>query len=184
MLKLLMGSAAIATVLLLTQPTKAAIVGDLGINPTSAQGDFSNSVGGAVFTDQFTFQLVGGPQFIAIGSATNVYTQPSDFITGFTGQLFSDVGAAGPSVGDIAVSGAFAAIACPSAPTNCQLLAGSALLNPGNYYLQIAGTGGGTSGYGGNLTTLAVPSPVLGGGLPGLIMTLAGFLGYRRWRTA
>ena len=33
---------------------------------------------------------------------------------------------------------------------------GSALLTVGNYFLQLTGTGGGTSGYGGNLTTAGV----------------------------
>lgn len=182
MLKLLLASSAIAAVLVLSQPARSAVIADLGINPTSAQGDFSNSVGGGAFTDQFTFQLVGGPQFVAIGSATNVFASPTDFITGYTGQLFSQVGAVGGG-DDIPVDVPFAAIGCPSSPTNCQLVAGTALLNPGNYYLEFAGIGGGTSGYGGNLSTFAVPSPVLGGGLPGLVAAVGGFFGWRRLRT-
>jgi hypothetical protein len=184
MMKLLLGSAAVATVLLLSQPSGAAIIANLGVNPTSAQGDFSSSPGGGAFTDQFTFQLVGGPQFITIGSATNVFASTSDFISSFTGQLFQDFGAPGPGGGDIAVAAPFAAIGCPSSPTNCQVVAGTALLNPGNYFLQFTGIGGGTSGYGGNLSTFAVPAPVLGGGLPGLVAAIAGMWGWRRWRKA
>jgi hypothetical protein len=182
MTKLLLGSAAIATVLLLSQPSRGAIIANLGVNPTSAQGDFSNAPGGGAFTDQFTFQLVGGPQFVAIGSATNVFASAGDFITGFTGQLFQDFGAPGPGGGDVAVAAPFAAIGCPSSPTNCQVVAGTALLNPGNYFLQFSGIGGGTSGYGGNLSTFAVPAPTLGGGLPGIVAAVAGFFGWRRWR--
>jgi hypothetical protein len=184
MMKLLLGSAAVATVLLLSQPSGAAIIANLGVNPTSAQGDFSSSPGGGAFTDQFTFQLVGGPLFVTIGSATNVFASAGDFITGFTGQLFQDFGAPGPGGGDIAVAAPFAAIGCPSSPTNCQVVAGSALLNPGNYYLEFQGIGGGTSGYGGNLSTFAVPAPTLGGGLPGLLAGIGGFFGWRRWRKA
>jgi hypothetical protein len=184
MMKLLLGSAAVATVLLLSQPSGAAIIANLGVNPTSAQGDFNNAPGGGAFTDQFTFQLVGGPLFVTIGSATNVFASASDFITGFTGQLFQDFGAPGPGGGDIAVAAPFAAIGCPSSPTNCQVVAGTALLNPGNYFLQFTGIGGGTSGYGGNLSTFAVPAPVLGGGLPGIMAALGGLFGWRRWRRA
>jgi hypothetical protein len=113
-------------------------------------------VGGAVFTDQFTFQLVGGPQFFAIASATNVYPNTTDFITGFSGSLYRQVGAVGGG-DDILLAG-------PVAATNncglaCQGFGGSGILNPGNYYLQIAGDGGGTSGYGGNLSVAAVPEP-------------------------
>ena len=181
MLKILLVDTAILTVLVLSQPARSAIIADLGVNPTSAQGDFSNSVGGATFTDQFTFQLVGGPQFITIGAATNVFAQPSDFITSFTGQLFSQVGVPGGG-DDIPVDVPFAAIGCPTSPTNCQLVAGIALLDPGNYYLEFAGIGSGTSGYGGNISTFAVPAPQLGGGLPGLVAAIGGWFGWRRWR--
>jgi hypothetical protein len=182
MLKFLLAASTLATVLTLAQPARSAIIANLGVNPTSSQGDFSNAPGGGAFSDQFTFQLVGGPQFVTIGSATNVFASPADFISNWTGQLFQDFGAPGPGGGDIPVAAPFNAVACPSSPTNCQLVAGSALLNPGNYYLEFQGIGGGSSGYGGNLTTLAVPGPVLGGRLPGLVAALSGFLGWRRWR--
>lgn len=139
----------------------AAIITDLGVNPNSSTGRFNNSVGGGAFADQYTFQLIGSPQFIAFSSATNVFTSASDFITSFSGRLFQQVGAIGGG-DDIPVSTAANAVPCPTNPTGCQLLAGSALLAAGNYYLNITGIGGGTSGYGGNLTTAgvgAVPIP-------------------------
>ena len=73
-------------------------------------------------------------------------------------------------------------VACPTNPTGCQLLAGSAILGPGAYYLQLSGTGGGTSGYGGNLSATqvgAVPEPAT---WAMLLIGFAGvgFMAYRR----
>ena len=73
-MKTLLMSTALAAVLLLPGGgANAAIIANLGINPSSAQGDFSNSPGGGAFEDQFTFQLVGGPLFLTIASVTNVF---------------------------------------------------------------------------------------------------------------
>ena len=94
---------------------------------------------------------------------TNVYAQASDFITGFTGKVLF-LGADGVLGGigidaDTTVIGPTAATACPSTP-NCQGFAGSAILTlVGNYALDLSGTGGGTSGYGGNLAVAQVPLP-------------------------
>jgi hypothetical protein len=143
----------------------AAVVDNLGINPTSQTGDFSsgllgvNGTGLGGFTDQVTFQLIGGPQFLTISSATNVFPAPADFITNFQAQGFLQVGAIGPGGGaDIPVTPLISAVACPL-QSNCQGFAGSALLNPGSYYLQLSGVGGGSSGYGGNLAVTQVPIP-------------------------
>jgi len=152
-----------AVLLGLAAPANAAVVANLGVNPTSATGDFSsgllgvNGTGLGAFTDQVTFQLIGGPQFFTIASATNVYPGLGDFITGFTAQGFLQVGGIG--VGDdIPVTPVLVAQACPL-QSNCQGFAGSALLDAGLYYLQLSGTGGGSSGYGGNLAVTQVPVP-------------------------
>jgi hypothetical protein len=160
----------------------AAIIANLGVNPTSAQGDFSASPGGGVFEDQFTFQLVGAPTFVTIASVTNVFPNPTDFITGFSAAVWT-VGADGivNNADDVAVIGPVAAIACPIVP-NCQVAAGSALLAAGNYYLEFRGTGGGTSGYGGNISTRPVPGPVVGAGLPALIAACGGLIALARRR--
>lgn len=186
-LKLLMASAATLVIACaLSPPAQATIIGDLGINPTSAQGDFSNSVGGGLFSDQWTFQLTGPlPQHITIANVTNVFPSPTDFITGFSAAVWS-VGANGivNDGDDVVVIGPVAATQGCGPITSCQFAAGTAILNNGNYYLEFNGIGGGTSGYGGNLSTFAVPAPLAGAGLPGLLMAIGGFFGWRRLRRA
>ena len=68
MKSLLMSTALAAALLLPGGGANAAIIANLGVNPASSQGDFSNSPGGGAFQDQFTFQLVGGPKFLSIAS--------------------------------------------------------------------------------------------------------------------
>jgi hypothetical protein len=161
--KMLLVTAALAA---FAAPASAAVVDNLGINPTSRTGDFAsgnlgvNGTGAGAFTDQIQFQLVGGPQFLTVASATNVFPNLlSDRILNFTGQVFQQVGAIGPGGGaDIAVTPLIAATACATQPM-CQGLSGQAILNAGLYYLQLAGVGGGTSGYGGNLSVTSVPLP-------------------------
>jgi hypothetical protein len=157
-------------------PASAAVVDNLGINPTSRTGDFSsgnlgiNGTGSGAFTDQVLFQLVGGPQFLTITSATNVFPNSTDFITNFQGAVYQQVGALG-GADDILRFGPELAQACILQPS-CQVLAGAGILEAGSYYLQLTGIGGGTSGYGGNLAVTAVPIPgallLFGSGLVGL----------------
>lgn len=170
-LAILLGSASL--------PAKAAVVGNLGINPTSAQGDFSNSVGGTTFTDFWLFQLVGGPEFVTLASATNVFpggSSTSDFITGFMGSVYEQLGATPNPGTDTLVLGPALPHPCADEPTTCQELAGSALLGAGHYYLDIAGTGGGTSGYGGNLAVEATPLPPALQMFLGALVMFGGFL--------
>jgi PEP-CTERM motif len=162
MRKLLFACAALAA---LTMPANAAFVATLGNNPTSATGHFSNAVNGATFVDDFTFSLSGASQFVAFASATNDFavTGGSDFISNFTGQLFSFGADLLPfTADDVARSPIATPHPCADNPGNCQALSGSAILDAGGYYLQFTGTGGGTAGYGGDLTTAAiaaVPEP-------------------------
>lgn len=184
MKKLLIPLAA-ALALLAAAPANALIIQDLGNNPNSATGHFSNSVLGTTFTDQYTFHLVGGPQFITFASATNDFTQTTDFIAGFTGQLFFSGANGLPGGGDdVAFGPVQNATSCTTNPTGCQVLSGSAILAAGNYFLQISGTGGGTSGYGGDLTTapLAVPGPIAGAGFPGILASMVALWGLAKRR--
>jgi PEP-CTERM motif-containing protein len=150
-----------AALLALTTAGNAAVVASLGTNPTSAQGHFSNEVGGSTFTDDYTFTLSdAAPAYITFASATNDHATADDFISNFTGQLFLQVGAVAGDGNDIPVNAPVSAVGCPGNPDGCQILAGTATLTPGNYFLELSGTGGGSAGYGGNLTvTAAVPEP-------------------------
>jgi hypothetical protein len=183
----LLSTAVAASVILGGSGANAAVVGNLGVDPTSAQGFFSNTVGGGSFSDFYLFQLIGGPEFVTIASATNVFpggSSSSDFITNFTGEVFRQLGATPDPTTDPGVLGPAGATPCPLQPTTCQGLAGSALLLAGNYYLDISGIGGGTSGYGGNLAVSSVPLPgalaLFGGG----IAFLFGLFGLRKRQVA
>ena len=149
MKKLLLAAVLLAGTALAT-PASAATIANLGVNPNSATGHFSHAVFGTTFTDEFTFQLVG-TQFVTFASATNDFSQPSDFITSFTGQLFK--------ADQTPVNIASTAHPCTDNPTGCQELSGTALLLAGDYFLRLTGIGGGTSGYGGDLTVSQVPLP-------------------------
>jgi hypothetical protein len=156
----------------LAAPASAAVVGNLGINPTSATGHFSNAPAVGAFDDQWTFQLVGAPSFFTIASATNVFPDPRDFIANFTGAVYQQVGAIG-GADDILVLGPQAASA--NCGVSCQGFGGSAFLNAGLYYLDISGVNLGTGGYGGDIATVpqvaAVPEAST------WAMMLAGFFG-------
>ena len=157
---LLYATAALA----LAVPADAAVVDNLGINPNSITGAFQSPIGGAggdgsgPFSDQILFTLQGGPAFLTIASATNVYPNATDFITGFTGSVWFTNNTVGTG-DDVEIIGPILATACPITP-NCQGFAGSTILTLlGTYYLQLEGTALGTSGYGGNLAVAQVPIP-------------------------
>jgi len=180
MKRFLLAATALAA-LALTTPAQAQYVQSVGDNPTSATGTFNHAVFGTTFDDFITFTLSGpAPYHITFGTAENTYTNSADFITGFTGQLFQQVGAPGGG-DDIPVNPPVFAAGCPTNPTGCQVLSGSATLPTGAYFLELTGTGGGTAGYSGSVTSLAVPAPLAGAGLLPLL-GLAGVLGWRRRR--
>ena len=154
----------------------AAVIQAFGTDPTSAGGAFQHSLGtlNGAFDDQYTFTL-DHQMTLTIASVTNVFAQSSDKISGFNGSVVYE--GADNAIGggdDVVVIGPVFAGACLLLPsTVCQGFAGSAILGPGNYFLDIAGTANGSSGYGGNLATFAeTPLPaavwlfgsVLGGG--------------------
>jgi len=94
MRKLLLATTALLG--LAASPASAAVVADVGVNPTSSAGAFANmNPANGAFSDQYTFQLVGGNQFFTIGSATNTYSSATDFIANFTGRVYEIVGIVG-----------------------------------------------------------------------------------------
>jgi hypothetical protein len=164
MKKLLLAAAALVALAL---PAQSAVIGTFGINPTSAAGAFSNDPNGpgvgGVFFDQYLFNLVGGPAFVTVTTASNTFaiggiTGPFG-IQGFTGAIYEIVGAVDPLPGgdDILKFGPQVASLCGSGL--CQQLDGVGLMLPGSYYLAIAGNAGILAGYGGNLSVAETPLP-------------------------
>jgi len=158
-MKRLLGSAALILLLGMGY-ANAAVIDNLGVNPSSAQGNFSNAPGTGFFEDQILFDLVGGLTHITIASATNTFASATDLIAGFSGSIYQIVGGIGAAGGaDILVIG-------PSPTTAncgafCQGFGGSGILPTGSYYAQISGVAGSTAGYAGNISTAvnAVPIP-------------------------
>ena len=171
-----------AAVLALMTPSEAVIIA-LPNNPTSVTGNFTATPGAAAFEDQVTFHLSGGPQFVTIANATNTFAGPGDAIQNWNAAIWS----AGPdgtvnNGDDILLFGPQNASACVGV-SNCQAVGGSGLINgAGFYYAEFIGTGSGTSGYGGNISTFAVPGPIVGAGIPGLIAACLGLLALRQRR--
>jgi len=189
LLGLLAGAVAIAAVSL---PARADVVTNLGLNPTSGAGAFSNmdpgsvilpavptqqggsglaSLGGA-FIDIYNFTLDQALS-LTIAFATNTYAGGTpQFINNFTGAVVYE-GADGQIGGgdDQVVLGPELATACQQIPS-CQIFGGFANLGAGEYHLRITGNAGVDSGYGGNLSVAAVPlgpaGPFFAAGLAGL----------------
>jgi hypothetical protein len=173
-----------AMLLALTAAANANIIQSFGVDPTSATGAFNHSLGTstAFFDDQYTFTL-DSPMTLTIASVTNVFAQPTDFISGFTGAVFEGT----PALPGAEVIGPVLATSPCQFIALCQGFAGSAVLGAGSYFLDISGTAGGSSGYGGNLATFAaVPGPVVGSGMTGLFAMVLGlaFAGLSRLRKA
>ena len=173
MRKLILAAAVLA--IGLSASAKAAVIGTFGVNPTSAAGAFSNDPNGAgvggLFTDFYTFNLVGGPAFVTVATASNTFaiggiTGPFG-IQGFAAAIYETVGVPGGG-DDILKFGPQFATLCASGL--CQELNGNGILQPGSYYLQIQGDAGVLAGYGGNLSVAETP-------LPGAIWLFGGALG-------
>jgi hypothetical protein len=170
--------AAAAALFAMTATAQPAVVSTFGTNPTSAAGIFANDpngpgVGGA-FTDQYTFSLIGGPQFVTIATATNTFAAGGvggPFgITSFAASVYQTFDAIIGNGDDVLKFGPQLALLCGSG--KCQTLDGEGLLAAGNYYLQISGIAGALAGYGGNLSVAQTPLPpamlLFGSGLAGL----------------
>jgi hypothetical protein len=158
----------------LSGSVSAATITDFGADPTSAAGAFNHSLGSLVgfFSDQYTFHLTQSAT-LTIASVTNVFAQPSDVIGFFTGSVIAGT----PALPGATVIGPVLASSPCGFIVNCQGFAGSAILAAGDYFLNIEGFAGGTSGYGGNLATFAVSEVPL----PAAVWLFAGGLGGLGW---
>jgi hypothetical protein len=185
MKKLLLAAGAVAC---LAVPASAAVITTFGDNPTSAAGVFSHDPNGplvgGLFQDQYTFTLSGGPMFVTVASATNTFATGG--ITGpfgiqsFAAAIFQTTDAIIGNADDVLRFGP--QLATLDADGLSQSLSGAGLLNTGNYYLQIQGNAGALAGYGGNLSVAAVPGPLAGAGLPGLVAACLALFGLSRRR--
>ena len=181
MLKLLLASSAIVTVLVLSQPAKSAIIADLGVNPTRRPGRLQQ-LGRWCCLYRSVHVSTGRRTAIRLDRRSDQRVPQSDRLHhGVHRLVVPRSRRPRPRWRRCLAGRSFRGSSVPLVPS-CQGVAGSAVLDPGNYFLDLAGSGGGTSGYGGNLTTFAVPAPVLGGGLPGLLMAIGGLFGWRRLR--
>jgi len=171
--------------LALSLPAHAAQFNILTPDPTSVTGNFALTPGAGPFEDQVIFSLTQASTF-TIANATNTFAAPPDQITNWQASIWdSGLDQVVNNADDFILFGPQAATACIVTP-NCQIVGGSGIINgAGIFYAEFTGTGSGTSGYAGNISTQAVPGPIVGAGIPGIIAAIALIgLARRRRQTA
>jgi hypothetical protein len=154
--------------------------GDLGSNPDTAIG---RTVGAGHFEDAYTFSLDAAIFFDVSASATNSFANPAAKINLFDISVYS-LGVNGVFDGgnfdDVLVLGPSGAT--PTTPNNQQVSI-QGILAAGKYFVGLTGNGAGAPAkYAGTVSTFAVPGPVLGAGLPGLVLACGGLLALARRR--
>ena len=115
---------------------------------------------------------------VTIANATNTFAGPGDEIINWVASILSaGVDQIVNNADDVLLFGPQAATACVGV-TNCQAVGGSGtIFSSGIFYAEFTGTGSGTSGYSGNISTFAVPGPVVGALVPSMLAAF-GMLGF------
>jgi hypothetical protein len=149
--------------------------------PPGCSGDFNRTVGPGFsqLPDTYSFEVTADLNLSA--SARNHFDNANELITGFTLTLWQ--GTPDPlHAGDTLV-----ATAAPQEIVGSFNLAGTlnAVVHPGSYYLEVFGVQPFVvTGYNGSFefSPVAIPGPVAGAGLPGLVMACGGLLAWTRRR--
>jgi hypothetical protein len=170
-----------AASLALTSPSRAEFTLGSGVFSSavctpSCTGNFSATDAAGAIDDTYAFTVSPGSSVLLhAASATNSSTTAGQIIFGFTLELLQGV----PPVGVLL------ATAAPSLTFPGTQFTGSLEfpVGPGSYFLEVTGThGADATTYSGSFSFTAVPAPVLGAGLPALVMACGGLLALARRR--
>lgn len=129
-------------------------------SPPGGNATFENVVAGA-FTDVYTFTLLGSVTFQTSIEAGNSFTTLGGIIDGFAANVFSG----SPPTGTLAIAGTPPVLASDG---ESQSISFDGVLGPGNYFLEVTGTGitGPSAPYAGTVDLAAVEQTPLPGTLP------------------